>query len=276
MVLVSAIMPVYNGSGTLRRAVDSILSQTMTDWELIIVDDGSTDDSWQIIDSYNDERIRKVRLNRNMGRPYARNVSLEQAVGEYVATCDADDVSLPERFEQQSLFLHNNPSVGVVASQLLYFSASAEPSIRFMYPESSKDIALRFDKNKMAMPNASAMMRRCLLLEYGGYNPSMLRAQDMELFLRMHPTVKFRILSTPLVQYNDDTHSLALRKWWLWKKYDMYAVESALSWKAQTPLVPWEQFSKSWRVRSYVLTIGTLKYMHLVLWRNHRINSVLR
>src|SRR5512146_2439112 len=107
--IVSVVMPVYNSAPYLREAVDSILAQTFTDFEFIIVDDGSSDETPQILDGYGDARIRRLRNERNMGVVPTLNCGLAAARGRYVARHDADDISLPTRLEQQVRFLDTHP-----------------------------------------------------------------------------------------------------------------------------------------------------------------------
>jgi len=108
--IVSVILPVYNGSKYLRQSIDSILCQSLQNFELIILNDGSTDDSKKIIDEYRDSRIIKVE-HANMGLAKTLNVGLEQARGKYIARQDQDDISFPKRLEMQVSYLENKSSL---------------------------------------------------------------------------------------------------------------------------------------------------------------------
>ena len=116
MPLVSVIIPVYNTERYLAESIESILAQTFTDFELIIVDDGSSDRSPEIIREFErrDERIRVTRFAQNAGEWKARTAGLAAARGEYIAWQDSDDISLPERLERQARFLQANPEIGAV------------------------------------------------------------------------------------------------------------------------------------------------------------------
>lgn len=116
---VSVLMAVHNGEEYLRGAVDSILSQTFTDFEFIIVDDGSIDRSGEIISTYNDPRIRLIRHDDNLGLAASLNKGLGLARGEYVARMDCDDVSLPERLAKQVAFMDAHPEVGACSTWAL-------------------------------------------------------------------------------------------------------------------------------------------------------------
>lgn len=123
---ISVIMSVYNGmtlgpqiksrtasSAYLKEAVKSILSQTYKNFEFIIVDDVSTDKTWEYLRSLKDKRIKLIKNKKNLGLARSLNVALQQAQGDYIARMDADDVSLPNRFEKQVNFMLKNPSVGL-------------------------------------------------------------------------------------------------------------------------------------------------------------------
>lgn len=113
MPRVTVAMPVYNDGSYIREAIDSILAQTFKDFELLIVNDGSTDDSAAIIASYNDKRIRVLQHKKNCGRPYARNTALDAAEGKYLAWMDSDDIALPKRLQTQVDFMDTHTTVNI-------------------------------------------------------------------------------------------------------------------------------------------------------------------
>jgi glycosyltransferase involved in cell wall biosynthesis len=113
---VSVVMSVYNGEKYLCEAIDSILNQTFENFEFLIVNDGSTDRTLEILQSYRDPRIKVINNERNIGLTASLNKGLKIAKGEYVARMDADDVSFPHRLEQQKAFLDRNPRVAMVGS----------------------------------------------------------------------------------------------------------------------------------------------------------------
>jgi glycosyltransferase involved in cell wall biosynthesis len=129
--LVSVVLPVYDGAGTIGRAVQSILAQTYGNFELIVVNDGSADRTPEILGAFDDERVR-VLNQENRGLVASLNRGIEASRGKYVARMDADDVALPARFERQVEFMEKNPAVGVVGS-----------AIRRVYPDGSSRIRRR-------------------------------------------------------------------------------------------------------------------------------------
>src|ERR1043165_9066720 len=114
---VTVLMAVYNGEPFLAKAIDSILAQTYEDFELLVVDDGSTDATPDIVRSYGDRRVRTVRNPRNIGLARSLNVGLAEARGALVARHDADDLSYPDRFRRQVEFLAAHPDVAVLGTR---------------------------------------------------------------------------------------------------------------------------------------------------------------
>ena len=118
---VTVLMPVYNGEMYLREAIDSILHQTFTDFEFLIINDGSTDNSETIILSYDDSRIRYEKNDSNLKLIATLNKGIELAKGKYIVRMDADDISIPDRIEKQVAFLEKNPDVGICGSWFTAF-----------------------------------------------------------------------------------------------------------------------------------------------------------
>ena len=137
---VTVLMPVYNGEKYLEEAIDSVLAQTLPDFEFLIIDDGSTDKTPQILKSYTDTRLRLFHQN-NRGLTRSLNKGIQFSGGEYVARMDADDIALPERLEKQVKFLDEHPEIGVVGSFHCEVSASLQKSIVKKFP--TEDSAIR-------------------------------------------------------------------------------------------------------------------------------------
>ena len=116
MATVSVIMTVYNGEKYLRDATMSILNQTYTDFELIMVDDGSSDKTSEIFESFDDKRIQFIRKEINRGQSYSRNIAIKQSRGEYIAIMDADDIAYPNRLKVQYDFLKSKPDISICSS----------------------------------------------------------------------------------------------------------------------------------------------------------------
>ncbi len=123
----SIIMPVYNAEAYLREAVESILAQSYTDYELIIVEDGSTDSSPEIIERFNDSRIRVLYNDGNKGIVYTRNLGMANACGRYIAPFDADDIAHPEKYAKQIQFLEENPEYGLLGTWAKLIDKNGKP-----------------------------------------------------------------------------------------------------------------------------------------------------
>ena len=164
--LISVIMGVYNAENTLKQAIESIINQTYENWELIICDDGSTDDSFRIIREFQDPRIIAMKNQENMGLGYALNRCLNKAKGLYIARMDADDISLSTRLEKEIEFLKNNPQYAVVSTAIKMLTSYGEFSMEIKNSDPEpKDFIIG---SPIAHP--ACMMRKECLDDVGGYN----------------------------------------------------------------------------------------------------------
>lgn len=200
-VTVSVVMSVYNGDRYLREAVDSILNQTFTDFEFIIIDDGSTDTTWQILTAYakQDSRILPIRNDENIGLTCSLNKGIALAKGKYIARMDADDISLRDRFAKQVAFMDAHPEVGVCGSWIKFISEGI--SYIWHYPTDDKTIRcwLLF---KTALAHPSIIMRKNLFLKAGlSYDPAYKYAQDHELWVRSSKYCKLANIGEVLLLY---------------------------------------------------------------------------
>ena len=211
MPAVSVIMPVYNGEKYVAEAIESVLGQTFSDFELIIVDDGSQDRTAAIIRSYaaRDDRICCVMLERNIGEAGARNRGLEQATGEYVTSSDSDDVSLPERLEKQVDFLRANPAIGAVGTEALFVDENLKPWGVYGVAQTHARIAYDLQMGPCIV-GASIMMRREIVEACGGYDESMTRSPDIELVARLIPRTRLANLPEPLYLYRQHEGQLPM------------------------------------------------------------------
>jgi glycosyltransferase involved in cell wall biosynthesis len=276
-VTVSAVMPTWNSARHLGTAIDSILAQSFEDWELIIVDDGSTDDTSSVLARYRDPRIRVYSIGRNRGRARARNMAVQHARGKYIAICDSDDISVPERFSREVSFLDAHPDIDVVSSQLLLFrdDAPAQPHVRF--PEVPADIHRRFDRGRMAIANGACMMRSTCFDRYGLYCPELTAVEDFELFLRMYRTSRFQTLAEPLVLYRHESRGVSFREWTQTSRYHRYALYRAYcAQQGSADGLSFDEFTNRLQVRIAVLTIDLLRFVHYKVAVYTRPRRILR
>ncbi|WP_317897486.1 glycosyltransferase [Aurantibacillus circumpalustris] len=125
-IQLSVLMPVYNASSFLREAIESVLSQTFADFEFIIINDGSTDNSLEVIKIFKDPRIQVIHNEKNLGIIKSRNIGLLTARGKYIANMDADDICLQSRFEKQMMYLNEHPDVAVLATKLVLIDTKGD------------------------------------------------------------------------------------------------------------------------------------------------------
>ena len=203
--LVSVVMPVYNTEKYLAEAIESILAQTFSDFEFIIVDDASQDDSPAIIRSYaeRDHRIRLIALAENGGEFAARGLGLAEARGEFLVGHDSDDLCLPQRLEKQARFLQSNPEVGAVGVYARTVTEDLQPMHDREPPERHAEIMLNHYVGAFsgAYTHASLMMRRKLLLEAGDYDLSLSYCGDCDLMTRLLGRTKFANIPEHLYIY---------------------------------------------------------------------------
>jgi glycosyl transferase family 2 len=183
--LVSVLLPVYNGAAFLKEAIDSVLLQTYRHWELLIIDDGSHDDSAQVIHAFNDPRIRFYQQT-NQGLAATLNRAILLAQGAYLARQDQDDVSLPERIEKQVAFLETHQACGMVGTWAEIWVGADRTDRRHQHPSENPIIKfdLLFDN---PFVHSSVMLRRAVVERVGAYSTDKARQppEDYELWSRV-------------------------------------------------------------------------------------------
>jgi glycosyltransferase involved in cell wall biosynthesis len=205
--LVTVAMSVHNGAGTLKSAVHSILWQTFSDWELLIVNDASTDASSQICHQFHDSRIRVVDESQQRGLAVRLNQCVEQARGKYVARMDADDIAYPERFERQVHYLESHPDIDLLGHGAVVFKGEGE--IIGLYPVAQRheDICRR-PWWGFPLAHPTWMGKRVWFARHR-YHQEVKKGQDQELLLRAWQTSRFATLSDCLLGYRMDKVSSA-------------------------------------------------------------------
>lgn len=205
---VSVVMPVFNTDRYVAAAIESILSQTFDDFELVIIDDGSTDDSLRIIKKYaeRDQRIRFFsRENRGLSR--TRNELLAHSLGEYIAPMDSDDIALPDRLKLQVEALGDLPDVVCIGGAYQIMDDAGRLLVKyFAMPETDAEIQKLQLAGHCALHQPCVMFRRSMALMVGGYDESLRYCEDFDLWLRLgevgrlmnlkQAVLKYRILST--------------------------------------------------------------------------------
>ena len=207
---VSVCLPVYNAERYVRQAVDSVLAQTFADFELIVIDDGSTDGSRGILEELarGDSRIRLV-SRPNTGYTRALNEALSLARGTFIARMDADDVSLPDRFQLQVDYLRGHPDCVLLGSRILMVDPYGVPQYEPDHRPGHDEIDQLLLKGVgWAVVHPAAMMVRADVTALGGYRPEMEPCEDMDLFLRLAERGRIANLPVVLLQYRQHVKSV--------------------------------------------------------------------
>lgn len=204
--LVSVILPTYNRAGLLPRAIDSVMGQSMDDWELLIIDDGSTDDTVDVVRSYGDPRIRLEAHDHNMGGSAARNTGLRLARGRFVAFLDSDDEWLPGNLERQSAELEREPEIAAVVCGKEMIPPSGPPTIRVVaFSDDPYEDILAFEHG--GFTTTVVMLRGSLTVEEGLLFDEELPAyEEWDLLLRLAKRHPIKAIPDQLVvqHYEDE------------------------------------------------------------------------
>lgn len=211
---VSVIMGIYNCASTLGEAIRSIQTQTYANWELILCDDGSTDNTWSVADAFaaEDERIILLKNERNLGLNKTLNRCLSAATGEYIARMDGDDTCMPDRFEKQVRFLDSQSEYDIVSSPMVFFDENGEwgRNRKKEYPTAEDVVA------GSPICHAPVMMRKACLDMVGGYSEDerTLRVEDVDLWIRLY-AAGYRCcnLQEPLYRMRNDQDAMNRRKY---------------------------------------------------------------
>lgn len=195
---VTVLMSVYNGEKHLREAVDSILDQTYKGFEFIIINDGSTDKTLKILKNYNDSRIKIINNEENIGLTRSLNKGLKFARGHYIARQDADDISNPDRLQKEVDFLAEHSDYAAVGSFIKVISGDGKELSTIKKPITDEDIR-DFLKIGNCIAHGSAMVRAGCMHDVKGYDETIPRAQDYDLWLRL--SEKYKLANIPEYLY---------------------------------------------------------------------------
>src|SRR5688500_15993037 len=182
--VVSIVLPVYNAAAFLAEAVQSMLAQTFTDFELIAVNDGSTDGSREVLAGFRDDRVRLIDQPQQ-GLVETLNLGIREARGEWVARMDADDVSLPARLALQVQYLRRNPEIGLLGGFVSTIDAGGRVLADLVrFPLAHEEIWRSLGRRPWVLCHPTAVFRREWALEAGLYDPAYRHAEDAEFFAR--------------------------------------------------------------------------------------------
>lgn len=227
--LISVVIPTYNSSQFVAQAVRSALAQEDVNVEVIVVDDGSTDDTLQVLEKYAGD-IRYIR-QENQGPATARNRGIAESTGEYVAFLDADDVWLPGKCREQVQALESDRNVALVHTDVIYVDAATEAVVQRNIPHrrllAGECYESLFERNGITA--SSVMVRRGLLVERSGFDSSIRHAstEDYDLWLRLARCFQFAFVDQPLVRYRLHTGN-ATGNFLRMREGELYVLEKTL------------------------------------------------
>ncbi len=256
-ITVSIILSVYNGEKYLSEALESVLVQTFTNWELILVNDCSTDSSGEIAYNYakKDERIRYFSMSKNSKLIACLNFAIEQSQGKYIARFDADDIMMPDRLEQQVNFLESHPDIGLLGTAVESIDENGD-FICFAYVETEDEKIKRLLPKKNPFYHPSVMYRANVIKTVGAYSSQYPRAEDYELFIRFAQQSKIANLPKPLIKYRTLSTSIS-HKSIRGQSWDVFKLKLSAIQKGYHPLsaiiYTWKHliyvFSPDWLIR---------------------------
>lgn len=225
--MISVVMPAYNASPFIASAIESILSQTFRDFELIIVDDGSTDNTREIVKGYV-ELDRRVRLiqNNHGGLCQTINAGINESRYPWVARMDADDIALPERFEKQLKAVNDNNKLVVLGTYAHHINSKGEvlSLIQQGWLTEEEFHTYREEGHLPFVIHPTALMKKDTLLKVGGYDPRFKAAEDFELFERMANYGLILAIPEPLLLYRVHSQSFSMHKFFAQKLFTKYVI----------------------------------------------------
>lgn len=197
---ISVLMSIYNGKHWLLKSIPSVLEQSFADFEFLLVNDGSNDETLEVITHFAqlDKRIRVID-KAHSGPADSRNHGIQYARGEWIAQLDADDLCEPSRLEKQYDLAKSNPSLVLLGSGQFVMDESGQRLRRYQYPRRHNDLLRNLLNTKAFFPHSSAFFHTETVKRMGGYRPQLQRAEDFDLFLRLSEVGRLGCIDEPLV-----------------------------------------------------------------------------
>lgn len=198
--IVTVGIPVYNGARYIQQAIESVLNQTYTDFELIVTDDGSTDGTLEVLRLFDDSRLKIISDGENRGISYRLNQQISLAGGRYFVRMDADDIMMPNRLECQVNFLQNNPEVDVVGSSVIIIDEKNDLIGKRNVNRRSKDIDQLFYNTHFIHPTVAG---KTSWFKKWQYSETLKGVEDYDLWIRSYQNSRFADINEPLLYYRD-------------------------------------------------------------------------
>lgn len=211
MPIVSVLMTVFNGERWLSEAIQSVLGQSFTDFEFIIVNDGSCDGSFKLINLFADQDPRiRVFDKPNTGLSDSLNYGLARACGEWIARIDADDICESDRLERQIALAQSNSEIVFVGTGLTIINETGSKLATYLYPTTHYRLSRNLLFLKKFPAHSSALYKTSMVRELGGYRVRFKSSEDLDLWLRLYNMGEFRSIGAPLVRYRKHDKQISL------------------------------------------------------------------
>lgn len=232
--LLTIALPVVNGGRTIRAAITSLINQTITDWILYIMDDGSSDNTKEVVSSLHDSRICLLSDKKNLGVSYRLNQVIEFCNSPYFARMDADDISYPDRFEKQLQFLQENPELDLVGSWILVFDQLISPIGKVRYPVNHKEICNKpYSRIKLAHPT---FFGKTNWFKEFNYDQNNLYAQDQDILLRSFKKSTFA--NVPEILHGYRVSKPKLKKLLSYRQHQLLAIYKHMKSESKLIIFP--------------------------------------
>lgn len=203
-------MAAYNAASYIKDSISSIINQTFKDFELIIIDDGSTDDTALVVKQFNDDRIRFIQNDENKGLPFTRNKLLELARGEFIAILDSDDIAYPERLQLQLSFFYSHPEIALCGGHGKIINENGTESDKEIKVVTDDSINMQILFGNPFI-NSSTMFKTQIFRELNGYRDFAL-AEDFDLFIRVSEKYKIANIDAFLVKYRIHGENITIKR----------------------------------------------------------------
>jgi hypothetical protein len=272
--LITVLMPVHNGETHLAEAMQSILRQSLRDFEFLIIDDASTDDSVSIIEDFKDSRIRLIQSPARLKLSGALNLGLDHAQGRYIARMDADDISLPHRLEIQASFMEQHPELGLCGTWIRYFGGSSHAILK--RPLHHEEI-LAFTLLDTPFAHPTMMLRRDMLeRDKLRFNGDFFPTEDFELWTRALRTLPGANLPEVLLLYRIHGKSLTGADWSTMDEQALRIIQTQLLSLGLTPSPDELRFHRQLAMGRLDMTAAILEQAEVWLTRLIDVNQSAR
>lgn len=197
---VSVIIPTYNRSELLKKAIKSLENQSHQNFEIIIIDDFSTDDTAEVVNEMKDDRIIYLKHESNKGGSEARNTGIQRATGSFIGFLDSDDQWLPDKLEKQLKQFERQPDVGVVYTGVQVVNENNQPT-RKIVPKYSGEILPKLFESNCIDTTSSVLVKKEILDQVQGFDASLPSCQDWDLYIRLAQVTKFDFVKESMVLF---------------------------------------------------------------------------